>query len=37
MKLCVNCGELVDESYDATDCPSYDYVWKDVGNDYGTE
>lgn len=32
MKLCVNCGELVVENYDTTDCPNYNYVWKDVGN-----
>ena len=30
MKLCTNCGELVDEDYDTTDCPRYDYVWKEV-------
>lgn len=30
MKLCVNCGELVDESYDTSDCPNYDYVFKEV-------
>lgn len=30
MKLCVNCGELVEDDYDPTDCPNYDYVWKEV-------
>lgn len=29
-KLCVNCGEYVDEEYDTDDCPNINYIWREV-------